>query len=77
MSPVTCFYLKVFSALKYDFISPNRTLKMIVWFCNLNFLSIRSNVKRVAGSALYKWLARLSQVSRADRKGQSRTIRAE
>ena len=52
---------------------------MIVEFCNLKFLSIQSNVKRVAtySSALYKWLARLSQVSRADRKGQSRRIRAE
>ena len=52
---------------------------MIVEFCNLKFLSIQSNVKRVAtySSALYKWLARLSQVSRADRKGQSRMIRAE
>ena len=57
--------LKVLNVLEYGSISPNRTLKMIVEFRNLKFLSIRSNVKRVANSALYKWLARLSQVIRA------------
>ena len=45
--------LKVLNVLEYRSISPNRTLKMIVEFCNLKFLSIRSNVKRVASSALY------------------------
>jgi len=69
--------LKVLNVLEYGSISPNRTLNMIFEFCNLKFLSIRSNVKRVASSALYKWFAILSQVRRADRKGQSRKIRAE
>ena len=55
---------------------------MIVEFCNLKFLSIRSNVKRVASSALYKWFAILSRVRRADRKvleqkDESRMIRAD
>ena len=55
---------------------------MIVEFCNLKFLSIRSNVKRVDSSALYKWFAILSRVRRADRKvleqkDQSRIIRAD
>ena len=57
--------LKVLNVLEYGSISPNRTLKMIVEFCNLKFLSIRSNVKRVNSSALYKWRARLSEVIRA------------
>ena len=69
--------LKVLNVLEYGSISPNRTLNVIVEFCNLKFLSIRSNVKKVASSALYKWFAILSQVRRADRKGQSRKIRAE
>ena len=69
--------VKVLNVLKHGSISPNRTLKIIVEFCNLKFLSIQSNVKKVASSALYKWLARLSQVSRADRKGQRGRIRAE
>ena len=69
--------LKVLNVLEYGSISPNRTLNVIVEFCNLKFLSIRSNVKRVASAALYKWFAILSQVRRADRKGQSRKIRAE
>ena len=55
---------------------------MIVEFCNLKFLGIRSNVKRVASSALYKWFAILSRVRRADRKvleqkDESRMIRAD
>ena len=74
--------VKVLNVLNYGSISPNRTFKMIFEFCNLKFLRIRSNVKRVDSSALYKWFAILSRVRRADRKvleqkDESRMIRAD